>query len=231
MYYLSPWVMRCFLRDEESWKILPQPRTWQVYIFVPVSSVFSDPIMGGFFGRPIMVPLGPIVRVAPRGWCPPSLAIRLLNLFLILLSSLCFSLFCFMIELLTLSKPTPTSISIQRFLLPIFCLCSELRLRLFMILPEWGWPLLWMESVFPMKWDFPPSCCCYCCCGLNLFIIIPPRDDLCIPGPWIPNFDCTLLGWFATLWEMSFFITKSMSPPSSSESKPPKPDIHLLSIS
>ena len=29
IYYRSPWVIKCFLRDDESVKILPQPRTWQ----------------------------------------------------------------------------------------------------------------------------------------------------------------------------------------------------------
>ena len=71
-----------------------------------VPSVFSEPMIGGFLGLPIIVPFGPALKMAPP---PPSLWNLLLSFCLNLLSSLCF-LFCLIIELLTFSKPIRFSI-------------------------------------------------------------------------------------------------------------------------
>jgi hypothetical protein len=74
---------------------------WLLQSYLP--SVFSDPIMGGFLGLPIMVPLGPALRMAP----PPEdfLIKRRLSFILSFLSRRCFFV-CLSIELLTFSNPT-----------------------------------------------------------------------------------------------------------------------------
>ena len=126
-------------------------------------SVFSEPIIGGFFGLPIIVPLGPALNMEPPPWW--DFMKRRFNFNLNFLSSLYF-LFNLIIELLTFSNP-------------IFCLLRVLRFRVLFLLSE---------SVFPRnKCLLPPILCIppeiipkddyY----LNLFPIEPPPSFIEAP--------------------------------------------------